>query len=1115
MAIITAGLMLGLGQPAWAGPGGSGTGIGIGTGTGKAASAGAAVSVTVTLLSGDRVTATRTGSQGVRVVPAKGREHITFLTNRVGGDVYVIPQDAVALVQSGKLDRQLFDVSALVRFGYDDVGRATLPLIVEYQAGTARPAAVNAHGARVTRNLPVVNGAAVLAAKDSAGALWPSLVSGAGTGHPDVAAGIARIWLDGRRKVLDDVSDPQIGAPVAWQAGYTGAGVRVAVLDGGIDATHPDLAGKVVAEQNFSADPSPTDTVGHGTHVASIIAGTGAASNGQYKGVAPDAKLLDGKVCESEFCEDSAMLAGMQWAAVDEHAKVVNLSVGGGDLPGLDPLEQAVNDLTARYGTLFVIAAGNDGASGTIESPGSADAALTVGAVDSKDQLAGFSSRGPRVGDSAVKPDITAPGVDIIAARAAQGQIGDPVGDSYVKLSGTSMATPHVTGSVALLAQRHPDWSAAQFKAALMASAEPNPDLTAYEQGAGRVDVGRAIGQTLTSDPASVSLGLQQWPHNDDQPVTRTVTYHNAGTAEVTLSLALNVTGPGGSAPAAGMFALSASQVTVPAGGQAPVTFTVDTRGSGPDGRYSGELLATASGGAQVSTPVGVDKEVESYNLTISVVDSKGAASTDYAAQLVGTDAANADVFAFPYDPSGTVTLRLPKGHYDLNSAIYTDTGGQYPDLASVAEPGLDLTGDAHVTFDARIAKPIDVTVPDATAKPVLSYIGYDHVTPAITLAVGALSDTFDGIYTGQVGPSLPPTELRGDVASQFVKLNADGTVTGTPYLYGIGEFPAGGLPTGFVKHYVKKELARVRTEFGSVQPSDDANDLLEYAVSPLGMSTWSAVVPVPLPGTFTRYLNRVSWQNELDMGTTGPDGFPIRDAMLTSMATYQPNREYRERWNTGPFGPAFPAPSFPFDFITRQGDTLIVDPALFSDGSGHSGVSVYDSALTTVYRDGIQIAQEPAAGGDFTLPAGTARYRLETQATRSGFSGLSSTVKAAWTFRSGHVSGSGFVPLPVMAVRFTPTLDASNRAPGGHFTIPVAVAHQVASGSAKVRTLSVDVSYDDGQTWQPAALCQTRDGWTATVNQPAAGFASLRASATDSAGNTVEQTIIHAYGLK
>ncbi|GAB3877487.1 hypothetical protein GCM10029964_026670 [Kibdelosporangium lantanae] len=114
----------------------------------------------------------------------------------------------------------------------------------------------------------------------------------------------------------------------------------------------------------------------------------------------------------------------MQWA-VDQGAKIVNLSLGAPDEPGIDPLEEAVNELS-KTGTLFVIAAGNSGGDETVGSPGSADAALTVGAVDRQDNLAPFSSRGPRTGDGAIKPDITAPGVGIVAAKAAEGRIGTP-----------------------------------------------------------------------------------------------------------------------------------------------------------------------------------------------------------------------------------------------------------------------------------------------------------------------------------------------------------------------------------------------------------------------------------------------------------------------------------------------------------------------------------------------------------------------------------------------------------------------------------------------------------------------------------------------------------------
>ncbi|MEV4630684.1 S8 family serine peptidase, partial [Micromonospora sp. NPDC049523] len=392
--------------------------------------------ITVTLRTGDRITLASADERTASVQPGKGREKIQFATSRESDGLYVIPRDAAPLIRSGQLDRRLFNVTGLVQARYHDSARDNLPLIVTHRPGAvaSTTGTLRGAGARVTRELPAIGGAAVTAAKDHAGAFWASVTTGRDGVRTATAGGIEKIWLDGKRQLTLDHSVPQIGAPAAYQAGYTGNGVTVAVLDTGVDVNHPDLVGRVAEARNFSEAADAEDLIGHGTHVASIIAGSGAASGGKYRGVAPDATLVSGKVCEDSGCSESAILAGLQWAAVEKRADVVNVSLSGTDQPGIDPLEEAVNVLTAQTGTLFVVAAGNNYSDASVGSPGSADAALTVGAVDRDDKLADFSSRGPRVGDDAVKPDITAPGVEIVAAKGAGTELGAPVGEHYVTL---------------------------------------------------------------------------------------------------------------------------------------------------------------------------------------------------------------------------------------------------------------------------------------------------------------------------------------------------------------------------------------------------------------------------------------------------------------------------------------------------------------------------------------------------------------------------------------------------------------------------------------------------------------------------------------------------------
>lgn len=153
---------------------------------------------------------------------------------------------------------------------------------------------------------------------DELGAFWKTLNPGGNGGTSDAAraAVTPRVSLDGKVRAVLDRSTGQINAPTAWKAGYEGQGVKVAVLDTGVDAGHPDLAGRIAEAKDFSGSANTVDHFGHGTHVASTVGGTGAASSGTRRGVAPKADLLIGKVLGDDGSgSESQVIDGMEWAA--------------------------------------------------------------------------------------------------------------------------------------------------------------------------------------------------------------------------------------------------------------------------------------------------------------------------------------------------------------------------------------------------------------------------------------------------------------------------------------------------------------------------------------------------------------------------------------------------------------------------------------------------------------------------------------------------------------------------------------------------------------------------------------------------------------------------------
>ncbi|MEU1725108.1 S8 family serine peptidase [Nonomuraea sp. NPDC005692] len=1042
-----------------------GMGATTGTGTADAGRTGpgqprSGTAGSVTLLTGDRVVVT---GRSFRVEPGTARE-VHFSSGYRDGHLYVVPSDAAPLVAQGVLDERLFDVTQLLAWRYGDADTPDIPLITQSPHGTA-PAL---RGAATTRRLTSLNMTAQRVAKTGAGEAWRSLLGGAST----LAAGKGRIWLDGRRSYTLDRSTRQIGATEAWQRGFTGQGVTVAVLDSGYDPTHPDLKDVVTQSRNFSDEPDIVDRLGHGTHVTSIIAGAGE----RYRGVAPGARIAFGKL--GTRISDSGILAGMEWAATEVKAKIVNMSFGGPDEPGLDPIEQAVNTLSQATGTLFVTAAGNDGGEGTVNSPGSADAALTVGAVDRSDQLAPFSSTGPRIGDHAVKPDITAPGVDIVAAAAA-----GTADEAHVAMSGTSMATPHVAGAAAILAQRHPGWSGQQLKAALVGSARPTGGATPYQQGTGRVDVLRSLAQEVIAAPTGVWAAFP-WEQPGERRATGKITYSNTGATPVTLDLAAD----------SDVLTLSPQRLEVPAGGQAAVMVTIDAEGKGP-GDHPGIVTATA-GDTVVRTPAGAYVEPESHDVTVTVRGRDGTTADGVQGRVYDQATGTQRTLVFHGD---TATIRLPKGRWNL----YTEIWGKAEHSLTFAHRPFEIDdADVSLTVDGSKAKRITFTVDDPTAVP----------DPALSLSVvnGPWRTAMIAFgYSG--GFYLVPVRQPGlTYLAQTAWTKKD--TTPSPYRYDLVDQRTDGFPDNPGYAARTRDMVKATETYRSTVPGAtgtlNTGPVLPGDVLSPGMSTWE---DMPLPSSLTRYLTPgFAWNDEFSTGGLIEHGTgPVRD------------RNFTQLWNAAVTGPSFAVPGG-----SRAGDTLAF-PAdgLYSSGvAGRTGMDAAATGTLTLTGNGTEIATTGITGClpyrseectlTATLPQADAAYTL-TASSRRPEANLSTAVDAVWTFHSARTAKPE--PLPLMAVRYAPQgLDDANRArPGSRTILPIQVERAPGAARAAVSSIRLEASADDGRTWRPVHVRASRSGWTARLDNPAtAGYVSLRATVTDKAGNGVTQTVTRAYAV-
>ncbi|MEU0184353.1 S8 family serine peptidase [Streptomyces sp. NPDC006207] len=1126
-----------------------------------------------------------------------------------GGRLSVVPDEAEALLTAGRLDRRLFDVTTLVAMGYDDTRTGGVPLIATYRGGVTAPA-----GSTVERRLPSIDGAALRAAKATARTFWKD-VAGTAPRARSLDGGVEKLWLDGRVEADLAESVPQINAPQAWAEGYDGTGRKVAVLDTGVDDTHPDLKGRIAAERSFVPDQAVADGNGHGTHVASTVAGDGST----YRGVAPGAELLVGKVLSDEgYGEDSWIIAGMEWAKA-QGADVVSMSLGS-QVPddGTSPMAQAVDTLSADGGPLFVIAAGNSYGEFTIGAPGSAASALTVASVTKSDERSDFSSMGPLTGSYGLKPDISAPGSDITAAKP---------GGGYQTMSGTSMATPHVAGAAAVLKQRHPDWSGRQLKDALMSSSTPLTSYTPYQQGTGRVDVLKAVDGTVQAT-GSVATAFYDWPHGADDPVaTRTVTYRNTGTEGVTLDLATDAD--------AAAYTLSAPSVTVPAGGTADVTLRLDPSAVEPATTFSGQVLATdrATGTLVAHTGFALVKEQELYDYTVELKDRDGkpASGTVY----LGVEN---DFYQYQYAVDGRRTLRLPPGTY--TAYTYMDVPGDEPDslgLAFLSAPRTVLDEPATVSLDASRARTISASVPKDTADTqrqmdfaVVSAAGgvvrsgyqvplkYDTLwaqpTGKVTGASMSFStrwrlaekqvavDSVDDLVV-QAGSTLREgrrelaTVYAGHgAAADYAGLDAKGkavvvdrsdtvapadraaaaVAAGAALLIVVNDGDgrlseyygeAAGLPVvsamrGDRERVLRKRVtvtqrAHGRFLYDLVSQHDGAipDRSLAYAPDPdrdLARVEATYYGRTKAPGGGFRYnipsygpgfgfgeresypSLRTEWLTPLrgaafwyeDHSVLGPQDETLQE-MRSGNDRVTAGRHYRTEWfapvqrprlGQGFWGPSRDAAGGLQFNITPWTDS----------GAGHSGSmpdDEYDTGTIALYQ-GDTLLRKSAGRALYLfdpVPAQTLPYRLVLDASRdAGRWRTSVRSRTEWGFHSGAVpDGVWEQDIELLQLDYDVTTDLAGDVRAGA-KVPLglsAATQEWLDDVTRATSATLSVSYDDGRTWRPVPLRRAAGGtghWSAELRTPRTpgGFVSLRATASDGRGGTVEQEVVRAFGL-
>jgi subtilisin family serine protease len=1066
------------------------------------------------------------------------------------------------------LDPYLFDLNYLTSNSLNDESMNVIGAFAQYAPGTRLYSQWDTTTVQYS-NFQIVNSQALSISKDKAATFGSYLLSR----PPSLPHGIEKIWLDKVATASLDQSVPMTGGDIARKIlGYNGSGINVAILDTGVDRTHPDFfypngTSKVIvyADETCKSVPippvcyhNPYDYFGHGTHVASIAAGTGAASNGRYVGVAPGARLMSVKVLNDQgFGFDSWIMYGLLQSAQGffngTKPDVISMSLGGLTSDGSDPLSQVINLIVNTYNIPIAIAAGNFGCNFCVASPGASDRAITVAAStkiasNGSISIASFSSRGPRQGNYDIKPDISAPGVGVVAACSSTATvIPCPPGSRYVKLSGTSMATPHVAGSIALLLQQARQrgiiLTPSEIKDALQSSSNilvpslpSQPDIDIYQQGAGLVRIDKALAISVTFDPAEISFGLVQVNTTSLQS-TFNVTNHGPTTINLTLSWDMRevrtIQSPiYTNSSYADIVSLNQTQLAIPARASITINLTINPLNA-PTRKlwsvFSGRIFATIDNTVVAHAIFGFTKEGPRQAAQITGLDQYGnPAAFQEITFYDALDSLGLESPFLPFGNNGQVSLRLPLGTYNFIMSLMVNPFPPFPSghLSLYRIVALEVPvmhSPVSVTLDASKAGPVTLNVQaDPSATHGLQQDDY-FVYNRPDGTNFQFSDTFLGTTWTVFAVNNASAKL-GTLTIYDRWLVSRSPEATSPVIYDLTMTTHIQQPT----NHTVSDLSTLARTFASFHVDiPRAKGVGRWAISTAfnQFIAWAGVGPIAAP------FQRIEYQtpneaifNELFAPDEGSSLFDLQSGIKTPYfgdfnygRVYKPGETLSEDFAAQPVHPKL-------TLAVRQGNTLTLGGFEITDSFGHIGLFVSSRALRfsiRVYVNGVLNAtayQLWLAPITVNLPSTPATVEVQmTLQTDPSWSRLATSVTSDIVFRT-RSNLQGPISLPsynyqvdglslanIVPVKGSPTnlvIDVSTLAPTGAAINP---------GNA-----SAQISLNDGANWINASLVKLGNrGMTVSADIPTTGpgpfFVSLRVEVLAMPDIIYSQTIIRA----